>query len=182
MMTSTGHRVLRPASRIFGPLALLPIALVLSFSPGLEAQSSGGAQGQQDAQSRQQMQAQIMAQFEQRVARELRLDRATMREVTEVLAAMQQERHEIFQRSRAHTARLRAIAAEGGSDSEAREILREARAIRAREARIANEEEMRLLEVLSATQLLRFQIVRDDFNERIRRMQRPSPGRPPSSH
>jgi hypothetical protein len=168
----------RKPSKGILPVAVLSLLLPLMFIPeGVIAQSGSSAQQSQQM-SRQQMQAQIMEEFERRMARELRLSREEFREVQAVLRAMREERSELFQRQRAHHARLQSFGASGGTDAEAREILREARSLRARTARIEAEEEARLLELMSPSQLLRFQFMRAEFNEQIRRMQRP--GRPPS--
>jgi hypothetical protein len=177
-MTPLTFRLGKRPSRAAMPFTILALALALTcFPEGVIAQS--GSSGQQAQQmTRQQMQAQIVEQFERRMARELRLSRDEFQEVQTVLRAMREERSELFQRQRTHHLRLQAFATSGGTDAEAREILREARSLRARTARIESEEEARLLELMSPSQLLRFQIMRTEFNEQIRRMQRPA--RPPS--
>jgi hypothetical protein len=148
------------------PFVILPLAVPVDGA----AQDGPPRQGQQ--MTRQEAQARVMQQFERRMARELRLDRGKLEEVQKVLHSMLEERRGLFQRRRALHVRIRRFQEEGGNETTAREILSESRAIRAAEARIESEEEARLLEVLTPAQVLRFQIMRDELNEQIRRMQR----------
>jgi len=154
-------------------LSFLMTLLVLGTPVGVAAQS--GQTGSDQELSREEMQARIQAHFEEKLSRELGLDAETRTEVYEVLESMRSERRDLLHRKRALHARRKQFHEEGGSQREARRILAEAREIRSMEARIESEEEARLLEVLSPRQVLQFQVLRDEFNERIRRMHRPHP-------
>ncbi len=154
-------------------LSFLISVLVLGAPVSLAAQSGQAGPGQEL--SREEMQARIQAHFEEKLSRELGLDAETRTEVYEVLESMRSERRDLLQRKRALHARRKQFHEEGGSQREARRILAEAREIRSMEARIESEEEARLLEVMSPRQVLQFQVLREEFNERIRRMHRPHP-------
>lgn len=155
-------------------LSFLVTLLVLGTPVGVGAQSGQSGPGQEL--SREEMQAQIQAHFEEKLSRELGLDAETRADVYEVLESMRSERRDLFQRKRALHARRKQFHEGGGSQREARRILAEAREIRSMEARIESEEEARLLEVMSPRQVLQFQVLREEFNERIRRMYHPHPG------
>ncbi len=155
------------------PLLILMIVLLAGLPAPVLAQSGQTDRGQDL--TREEMQARIQAHFEEQLSRELGLDAETRTEVYEVLESMRSERRELFQRKRALHVRMKQFHEEGGSQREARRILAEARAIRSAEARIESEEEARLLEIMSPRQVLQFQVLREEFNERIRRMHRGDP-------
>lgn len=145
---------------------LLLIPLVLGAPAQLQAQT--GERGGEQELGREEMLARIHAQFERELETRLGLDAQGRAEVQEILASMRSERRRLYHRKRALERERKDFGSGGGSQAEARGILAEARAIRADEARIEAEEEARLLEILSPRQVLEFQILRDDFNERIR--------------
>lgn len=151
------------------PSALLML-LMVGMPLGLAAQSGQAGPGQEL--TREEMQARIHAHFEEQLSRELGLDAETRAEVYEVLQSMRSERRALLQRKRALHARRKQFHQEGGSQREARRILAEAREIRSMEARIESEEEARLLEIMSPRQVLQFQVLREELNERIRQMHR----------
>lgn len=158
----------RPAGAV-GPLILM--ALVGLSLPAPVAAQGEASRGDGEM-TRQEMQSRILRGFERRLARELDLDSEQLGQLQEVTRSMHEARRELFQRRRALHARLESFREGDGAESSARAILSEMRAVRAEEARIETEEEARLLEVLSPSQVLRFQIMRDELNDRIRRMHR----------
>jgi hypothetical protein len=144
-------------------------------SPGLltveaQAQTGGSSEGQEL--TREEMMARLHAQFERELSRELGLGAEVRSEIGEILGSMRDKRRELYQRRRALSAQKKAFHEAGGGEKDARRILSETRAVRAEEARIESEEEARLLEVMSPAEVLRFQVIRDDFNDRIRQMHR----------
>jgi hypothetical protein len=147
------------------------LAAVVAMTP-LEAQAQSQPSQRSDEMSRQEMLVRIIDQFERRLTRELKLSDEQLDAIREITVSMRSERREVYQRRRALDERMREFAREGGSDREARRILSESRAIRAAEARIEAEEEARLLEILSPAQVLQFHAMRDELNERIRRLHR----------
>lgn len=162
----------RARSRGTGWWILLLVGLL---SPGLmpmaaQAQS-GGSSGSQEL-TREEMMARLHAQFERELSRELGLGAEVRSEIEEILGSMRQKRRDLYQRRRALSAQKKSFHEEGGGEKDARRILSETRAVRAEEARIESEEEARLLEIMSPAEVLRFQVIRDDFNDRIRKMHR----------
>lgn len=152
-----------------GPLILMAL-MALSLPAPVAAQEEATQGGSE--MTRQEMQSRILRGFERRLARELRLDSEQLGQVQEVMRSMHEARRELFQRRRALQARRESFREGDGGEASARAILSEMRAVRAEEARIETEEEARLLEVLSPSQVLRFQIMRAELNDRIRRMHR----------
>lgn len=148
-------------------LLLLP---VLGLVP-VDAAAQSGARGG-DELTREQMLERIHAQYERQLQIRLGVDAETRDEIQKILHSMRTERRALYQRKRALHRQREAFADDGGSEAQAREILAEARALRAEEARIAAEEEARLLEFLTPRQVLEFQILREEFNERVRRVYR----------
>ena len=63
-----------------------------------------------------------------------------------------------------------------GDDARATELLRGLADLRVREARLFADEQERLLEVLTPSQILRFHAVREELNQRIRRLRGGGPG------
>ncbi len=149
------------------PVLALMFTLLLGAPTGALAQS-----GSDRELTREEMQARIHAQFDRALSRDLGLDRATREEIQEILDSMREKRRALYQRRRALAERKEAFRESEGDEKEARRILSETRAIRAEEARVEAEEETRLLEIMSPSEVLGFQLLRDDFNERIRRMYR----------
>lgn len=147
------------------------LAAVVAIMP-IQAQAQAQPTQRPDEMSRQEMLVRIIDQFERRLTRELKLDDEQLDAIREITASMRAERRDVYQRRRALDERMREFAREGGSDREARRILSESREIRAAEARIESEEEARLLEILSPSQVLQFHAMRDELNERIRRLHR----------
>lgn len=159
-----GGRKAPVRARLFMGATLL---LILGAPAALEAQS-----GQERELTREEMQARIHAQFERALSRDLGADAETRAEIQEILDSMREKRRALYERRRALADRKADFQETGGDEKEARRILSETRAIRAEEARIEAEEETRLLEIMSPAEVLKFQLLRDDFNERIRRMYR----------
>ncbi|MEX2530372.1 MAG: hypothetical protein WD960_06320 [Gemmatimonadota bacterium] len=154
-------------------LFLFVVMAMVLFAPVPSAAQSGD----REQMSRHEMQRRVIQGFERRLVRELNLDSGQLEEVQAVIRSMRHERVALYQRRRALDEQTKRFGDGAGSEAEARAILSEARAIRAEEARIEAEEEALLLEILSPSQVVQFGILRDDLNDRIRRMH--SGGGPP---
>lgn len=155
-----------------GGLGVL-LTLALVGAPALELTAQQGQTPPRSQElTRQEMVTRLVKQFEHRLIQDVGIDRTQLEAVHEVMNSMRHERRELFQRRRALEQQMKRFAEEGGSEREARRLLAQARAIRADEARLESEEEARLLEILSPTQVLRYLAMRDDLNERIRALQR----------
>ncbi|MGD2071641.1 MAG: hypothetical protein PVI57_23455 [Gemmatimonadota bacterium] len=156
----------------YGTVALL--ALLLAAPAGLAAQQRGGPPGQ-----REELQRRLQTRFGQIVSRQLGLEREQQQELSRVLREGAQERRDLLAREQALRVRLRAQGsilptAEPAPlmpEEQAREVLAEMRAIREAEANLRASEEARLLEILTPAQLVRFYAVREQLNQRIRRLQ-----------
>lgn len=151
------------ASLLLTAVILIPAAPALAQS----APTSGA-----DQMTREEMQAAIHAQFEREMVQKMGLDRQTMGAIRNVMTSMVERRRELYQRRRALRTLSREFHESNGDEAMARRILSETRAIRSQEALLEAEEESQLLQIMSPAEVLRFQALRDDFNERIRRMYR----------
>lgn len=133
---------------------------------------------------RQEMMNRIQQEWERELARELSLTprqmeglRGVFVEFRMVRGELMRERFQLAQDMERHRRQA------AGNEAEARRLLDRARALRAREVDLQRVEEERLLEVISPSQLLRLHQMRDDFSDRIRRLEgqtrpggRPGPG------
>lgn len=154
------------------PAVLLLVGLSAPFV--LPAQTRGNAD---TTLSRQDMLQRVFAQFERRLARELRLTADQIREINDIMRTMREQRGELYQRRRALGREMQRFGEEEeGDEATARSILAETRAIRAEESRLESEEEARLLEILTPAQVLGFRIMREELNDRIRRVYRSDDG------
>lgn len=147
------------------------VILLVSGTPVTVHAQTRSPDSAQEA-SREEILSRVVEHFQRKLRRELNLDRGQVEAIQEITTSMREERGALFHRRRELKQRLERFVDDGGSDREARQILAEIRALRAAEARIEAEEEARLLEVLSPAQVLRFQAMRDELNERIRRIHR----------
>lgn len=150
-------------------LLLLGSVLILPASP---AAGQSGAPPTSDQMTREEMQATIHAQFQRELERELGLNQTTMDAIFGIMADMGERRRDLWHRNRSLRNMTREFQESGGDEALARRILSETRAIRSQEALLEADEESQLLQIMSPAEVLRFQALRDDFNERIRRMHR----------
>ena len=154
----------------------IAVTVALSASAGLSpivasAQTRGGG----PSGTRQELVERIRERFENRIARELRLDDEQREILSEVFSAFARSRAEILPRRREIERQISDHLAEpDGAEEDALALLEEMRALREREAELLREEEDRLLEVLTPSQVLRLQALRDQFGNQIRRLRRES--------
>jgi hypothetical protein len=123
----------------------------------------------------------IQRQFQERLSRELALTTEQRDELATVLRDYATARAELLPRRRALGLEIRELLEGDRSEDRALELIRDLREIREAEAELLEEEEDRLLEVLTPIQVLRLQALRDQFGEQIRSLGAPRPegGTPP---
>lgn len=150
---------MRPLSRL-----VLLFALVVGGAAPLAAQAPDRAQNRVELERR------VRQAFVNRLRQELRLTPDEISALEEVIRWSEAERQAVAAESRALTERVTEYLRSGGTEQTALTLLEERSAIQSREAQLFGEEQERLLEVMSAPQVVRFYVIRDDLNDRIRRL------------
>lgn len=156
MRTERGRGV-----RLLTAAALMAVSWV-GAAGGLEAQERPG---------RERLEAQVRARFNALVQRELGLDDAALERLDATLSALQEERRALGIRQR----QLRRRMASTGallSEDEARAVLDQVVTVQEEELGLLRREQERLLEVLTAPQLVRFYTLRERFADRVRELRR----------
>lgn len=143
---------------------LLLVALALSGAIPLAAQDTTPPQNRVELERR------VRQVFLNRLRQELRLTPDEITSLEEVIRWSESQRQAVSAESRAMNERVTEYLRSGGPEQTARELLEERVEIQAREARLFAEEQGRLLTVMSAPQVVRFYVIRDDLNDRIRRL------------
>ena len=148
---------------------VLILAMGLAWTPmALPAQQSEPPRSGEI--SRQDMLQRVIRQYERRMVRELGLDAQQMEQVQAIMGEFRPLRYEIMRERRDLRARVRDEGRAGMEPSEAQRILERSRALRQREVELQTEEELRLLEILDAVQVIGLQLLREDLVEQIRRI------------
>ena len=153
------------------PGAALFLLFALSIGEHEEVLGQGRGPGLQL--SRQEMLEVIQQRFQARAAREMQLDEDQSEALREVFETFRDARAELQPRRRELNQEIRQLMSGNGSEDRAMELIQELREIRQEEAALLIEEEEQLLETLSPSQLLRFQLMRDQFGQQIRRLGSP---------
>ena len=159
----------------------IAVIIALSASAGLSPiVASAQARARGPSATRQELVERIRERFENRIARELRLDEEQREVIGEVFSVFARSRAELLPQRREIERRISGhLAGPDGSEEDALGLLEEMRALREREAELLREEEDRLLEVLTPSQVLRLQALRDQFGNQIRRLRGDSSPRIP---
>lgn len=162
--------------------ALTVVALSYAALDASEAAAQLPRQG--PPQGRREMVERIQQRFRDRIARELQLDDGQRELLEEVFPVFAEARAELLPRRRELAREIEAhLEANDVSEDEAMNLIEEVRELRQREAELLLEEEDRLLQVLSPSQVLRLQALRDQFGSQIRRLggepRTRGPGGPP---
>ncbi len=150
------------------------IAVAIAFLswaslPTLEA--SAQPRDSDSSQDRRELVDRIQERFRNRIARELQLDDEQREVLGEVLSAYARSRAELLPRRRELERQIAEHLEDGSaSEDDAMGLIEEMRALREREAELLLQEEDRLLEALSPSQVLRLQSLRDQFGNQIRRL------------
>jgi hypothetical protein len=159
-------------TKVLGALAIAVALLALHSNDGLAQIGRLGGNPDRAA-----LVQRIERQFQERLARELELSEDQREELTEVLRDYATARSELLPRRRAIGLEIRELLEGDQSEDRALELIQDLREIRREEADLLEEEEDRLLDVLSPIQVLRLQALRDQFGEQIRGLGTPSQGR-----
>lgn len=158
-------------TKVLGALAVAVALVALHSDDGLAQVGRLGGNPNRAA-----MEQRIQRQFQERLARELELTADQREDLADVLRDYATARAELLPRRRALGLEMRELLEGDQSEDRALELLRELRDIREAEADLLEEEEDRLLEVLTPIQVLRLQSLRDQFGEQIRSLGEPPAG------
>ena len=160
-------RAMKRASSFLMTACLLLTALLIGGARGLVAQRPGGGGGQ-----RADMERRIQARFDNLVREELDLSDDQVRQLQDVVGDFRLRRLDFFQRERTTRVRVGRFGARGGraelTEQEASEILAEMLELSGEEATLFREEQEAFLQILSASQVVRFIVMRQQFGDRIR--------------
>lgn len=152
------------------------IAILVVLVAPVSAQRRPGMRGQDRAE----LESRIRQRFGEMVRQRLGLDREQAARLEEVVASFQSERMRLAREGQAIRRRMEALALERRTDdAEALELLERLRALRLEEAQVFQAEQEQLLDVLSPSQLLTFQMLREEMAQRIRRLRGMGPGAGP---
>ena len=161
-------RATKRASSFLMTACLLLTALLIGGARGLVAQRPGGGGGGQRAD----MERRIQARFDNLVREELDLSDDQVRQLQDVVGDFRLRRLDFFQRERTTRVRVGRFGARGGraelTEQEASEILAEMLELSGEEATLFREEQEAFLQILSAPQVVRFIVMRQQFGDRIR--------------
>jgi Spy/CpxP family protein refolding chaperone len=153
-----------------GILFAVVMAAMAHVPADLEAQQRG-PRGDREI-SREQMQERVQQAFEERMARALDLTEEQQARMREALGSFREARRELMpQRRELQMETRRFMTGDRDDDEKARELIRARRELREAELRLQRDEEERLLQILSPGQVLRMQMLRDEFGERIRTLE-----------
>ena len=160
-------RAMKRASSFLMTACLLLTALLIGGARGLVAQRPGGGGGQ-----RADMERRIQARFDNLVREELDLSDDQVQQLQDVVGDFRLRRLDFFQRERTTRVRVGRFGARGGgaelTEQEASEILAEMLELSGEEATLFREEQEAFLQILSASQVVRFIVMRQQFGDRIR--------------
>lgn len=155
---------------------LLLLALTAAGGAPLSAQRMQGRAGQQD---RAELERRVRARFGEMVKQRLGLTDEQAERLGQTVESFQQDRMRLFREEQAVRKRVEALMLEGGDDAaEARELLDRLQALHEEETRLSAGEQAKLLEILTPMQVLRFQALREEMGQRIRRLRGGGPGGP----
>ena len=151
-------------------LALLLLVAALTVAQPASAQRRGNSQP-----SRAQLEQRLREDFEERVRERLGLTDEQARNLSNAVLEFQQERLELQRRESALKQRLerQGTGRRGGAllaDDQARDVLREMRALQNDETSLFNREHDRLLQLLTPAQLVSYYLLREQFAESLRRV------------
>ena len=123
------------------------------------------------AQDRAQLEQRVRARFAETMQRRLRLTEEQSRGLEDVVKGLQADRMALERDEQALRQRMQAILADDqASEEEATQVLQRMVDLRAQEARLFQEEQDRLLEVLTPIQAVRFHAMREQLAQRIQQL------------
>ena len=161
-------RAMKRASSFLMTACLLLTALLIGGARGLVAQRPGGGGGGQRAE----MERRIQARFDNLVRETLDLTDDQVQQLQDVVEDFRGRRVDFSQRERSTRARVGRLGVRGGggelTEEGASEILAEMLELSGDEATLFREEQEAFLHILSAPQVVRFIVMRQQFGDRIR--------------
>jgi Spy/CpxP family protein refolding chaperone len=153
-------------------IGLLGVVVALALAAPLQAQR--GPQGRRGEMDRTRLEQRVRAQMGRMIQERLGLTDEQSARLSEVVRVHEAQRLELRRTEQATRRRVEALLLEGGEDQiEARELLTRMAELRAREAELFREEQEALLEVISASQILQMQAIREQIGQRIRALRGP---------
>lgn len=159
-------RLVRRTARLAAGTALLAVALAPAPAVGQE-----GVPGRRDG--RAQLEQRIRARFAQIVRERLGLTDEQSQQLGKVVEGFQGERRRLAGDENAVRQQVDSLLqSQQPSDAEARSLLDRMSDLREQEARLSRREQDSLSTVLSPTQLLRFNVMREEMAARIRQLGR----------
>lgn len=151
------------------------LLMLAAVAAPLEAQRRGGSRG--DSRDRERLEQRVRAQMARMMEERLGLTADEAERLGEIVQEFRAQRFELVREERATRRRVEALMLEGtDDDAEALELLTRLAELRAREVELFTEEQQSLLEVLTPTELLEYQSLRDQLGRRIRSLSRGSNG------
>jgi Spy/CpxP family protein refolding chaperone len=148
-------------------------ALALSLAPltALSAQRPRRGAGPPAQQNRQELEQRVRARFAQMIQQRLGLDDETAQALNAAVQSFQEDRSQLAREQEALRKRVEAFALEGGhSDAEARQLLTRMDELRSQENDLYGKEQDTLSKVLTPSQLLRFNVMREQMAQRIQQL------------
>ena len=159
-------RAINRASALMMTASLLVTALLMVGAEGVVAQRRGGRGQRAD------MERRIQARFDNLVRQDLELSDDQVQRLQDAVEDFRGRRLEFSRSERNTRARVGRLGAPGGgrdlTEQEASEILAEMLELSGREATLFREEQEALLQILSAPQVVRFIVMRQQLGDRIR--------------
>jgi hypothetical protein len=152
-----------------GATLLATIVLASPFSVVAQRMPMrGGPPGQQ---SRQELEERVRARFGQMIQQRLGLDQETAQALNATVQSFQEERGQLAREQEALRKRVEAFALEGGgSNSDAQQLLDRMSDLRGQENQLYLSEQDSLAKVLTPSQLLRFNLMREQMAQRIQQL------------
>ena len=162
-------------------MLLAGLAFSLMTVTSLEGQRGrrgGGRRGPPPPSERAGLEQRVRVRMDQRIRERLDLSEDEWRAIADQASDFDEKRGELMRNELALKRRVEAIARvegrendeEAAADEEAGEILDQLIILREQELELFQEEQKRLLEILSPSQLVRFQAMRQQLGEQIRRL------------
>ncbi len=152
--------------------------LALAGATGAPLSAQRGPPGRMGQQDRTELERRVRERFGQMVKQRLGLDDEQAQRLNETVMSFQEDRMSLWREEQAVRKRVEALLLEGGDDqAEARALLQRMQELRMEEARLGQTEQDKLLEVLTPAQVLRFQSMREEMGQRIRRLRGMGSGR-----
>lgn len=153
-----------------GAVRVLLVAVVASSVAGpLAAQNRPGRRGPPPPQDRQEMERRVRAQMSRIAQERLELSGEEATRMAEVMRRFEERRADIRRSEMAARRRVEAMIIEGENDDEAAAaLLQRLSELRHEESALFDEEQDALLGVLTPTQVLKLQTLREEMGTRIR--------------